>query len=85
MNWWSEYNLYFKEKDVVIIEYNDEIGKSCIEKLIKNLLGVVYFIKVINFLNILLFKGLDLVDYFNKYSVNDLKEMIQGALFIMQL
>ena len=84
-NWFPEYNSYFKNKDVIIVQDSDPTGIERTEKLIKNLLGVANSIKVIDFSNILPFKGSDLVDYLEKHSADDLRALIDSTSIVTGL
>ena len=80
-NWRPEYNDFLKNSDVVILQDNDTTGRERIKILTANLIGVAKSIKIIDFSNILSFKGADLADYFEKHTANDLRELIESTPF----
>jgi len=78
-NWRREYDSYFQGKDVFIIEDNDPKGRNRTEILLNHLSGIANSLKVISFSDILPFEHSDLSDYLEKYSAEDLRELIDST------
>jgi len=84
-SWRPEYNPYLKDKNVIIIQDNDNGGRERSKILISNLIEVAKSIKLIDFSNILPFAGADLTDYFEKHTANDLRGLIESTPFTTEL
>jgi len=74
--WKEEYNRYFKNKNVIILPDNDDVGRDHAEKVAASLFGIAKQIKIIE-LPDLLEKG-DVTDWINNGGTkNDLFKLIR--------
>jgi hypothetical protein len=69
-NWRSEFNQFLKDRDVVILEDNDEKGRKHGKVVSQQLKGVAKSIRIIKFPE--LDKGGDVTDFLASHSVDDL-------------
>jgi hypothetical protein len=74
--WNPDYNAFFKGRDVVILEDNDEKGRKHGQLVLKNVLGIAQSIKIIRFSD--LSKGGDVTDYLAKYTKDDLLTLVES-------
>jgi len=74
--WRSEYNHYFKGKDVIIIADNDDPGRKHAADIAQNLLGIAKSIKIIDLTGCVEEKG-DVSDYLQNKSPKDLQKFIR--------
>ncbi len=75
--WKSEYNPYFKDREVVIIEDNDEKGRAHGKLVSKHLFNFVQSIKIIRFKDCK--SGYDVSDYLEENSIEELKKLVDAA------
>lgn len=76
--WRKEYNHFFKDKEVVLIPDNDQIGKDHIKKIADNLQGLAKSIKMVELPDVGP-KG-DVSDYLEQHSKDDLMQLIHNSL-----
>lgn len=76
-NWRSEFNEYLKDRDVVILEDNDEKGQKHGRMISKSLLGIAKTIKIIKFPH--LQKGGDVTDFLMDHSIEELTKRVENA------
>ncbi len=77
LSWESEYNQFLKDKDVVVLEDNDEIGRKRGKLISESLFGIASSIKIIRFPD--LKKGGDVSDYVDKNSIEDFISLVDTA------
>ncbi len=75
--WKSEYNLYFKDREVVIIEDNDEKGRAHGKLVSEHLFKYAQSIKIIRFKDCK--SGCDVSDYLEENSIEELKKLVDEA------
>jgi 5S rRNA maturation endonuclease (ribonuclease M5) len=76
-NWKPEFNKYLKDRDVVILEDNDEKGQKHGKVISKSLYGTANSIKIIRFNE--LTKGSDVSDFLKNNTIEDLLEKAEKS------
>jgi 5S rRNA maturation endonuclease (ribonuclease M5) len=74
-NWRQESNQYFKDRDVIILEDNDEKGKKHGRVVSKSLEGIAKSIKIVKFLE--LDKGGDVTDFLARHTIDDFHKKVE--------
>ncbi|MBT6716159.1 MAG: DUF3987 domain-containing protein [Nitrospina sp.] len=76
-NWRPDFNQYFEDRDVVILEDNDEKGRKHGKVVAENFHGIAKSIKVVRFEE--LPQGNDVTDYLAKSSKESLLRLVEAA------
>ena len=76
-HWRSEFNQFLKDRDVVILEDNDEKGRKHGKAVSQQLKGVAKSIRIIKFPE--LDKGGDVTDFLASHSVDDLLRKLKNV------
>tara|TARA_B100001964_G_scaffold148276_1_gene163388 strand:- start:668 stop:2809 length:2142 start_codon:yes stop_codon:yes gene_type:complete len=76
-NWRSEFNQFLKDRDVVILEDNDEKGRKHGKAVSQQLKGVAKSIRFVKFPE--LDKGGDVTDFLASHSVDDLLRKLKNV------
>lgn len=77
-NWKPDFNDYLRDRDVVILEDNDEKGRKHGRVICERLNGVAKSIKIVRFEE--LPKGNDVTDYLAQKSIDDLMTLVENSL-----
>ena len=73
-NWRPEFNQYLKDRDVVILEDNDDKGKKHGEVVSKSLEGIAKSIRIVKFPE--LDTGGDVTDYLTSHTIDELHNKV---------
>ncbi len=74
--WRSEFNKYFKGKDIIVLPDNDESGRKHIEQVAQNLFDGAKSLKVVS---LPVGKNGDISDYLKTHTLDDLEKLVKTA------